>query len=149
MWSFSFTQFYFRPCVISVFLLLPYIVSSQPEQLQSFIGLDVEEFIIQMNLSENKVLIDVRTIEEFKKERIPDAISASNSEKLFSITDTLDLEQPLFVYCEEESRSISACTLLNFRGFKVVYFLKEGIVGWKLKHLNIDSTRIKRNKLKN
>ena len=131
------------------FLLVACITYSQSKQSQSFVGLEAEEFIIQMGLSDNEILIDVRTLKEYKKERIPDAIFASNSEKLFSITDTLDFEQPLFVYCEEESRSISACNHLKTRGFKYVYFLKDGIIGWKLKNLNTDNTIIKRKRLKN
>ena len=146
MRSFLLTQFYLKPGVLLVFFLLPCLASSQSEQIHSFVSLEAEEFIIRMNLSENEVLIDVRTVEEFKKERIPNAIPANNSKKLFSITDTLDLEQPLFIYCDEESRSITACKYLQTRGFKYVYFLKDGIVGWKRKNLNVDKTRIKRKK---
>lgn len=146
----------FRGCVSFYIILFSSVIGffssrcavSQTTQKQSFNELDPPEFYIQMNLKENEVLIDVRTAREFQKERIPNAILASHSTALFSVTDTLDLEQPLFIYCEDEARSITACNLLADRGFKNVYMLKEGIIGWKKRDLEIDQTRIKRKKQK-
>jgi len=97
-----------------------------------------------MKLKENEVLIDVRTVREFQKERIPNALLANNSKILFSITDTLDLEQPLFIYCDDESRSSTACTFMIERGFRNVNLLKEGMIGWKNRNLEIDDSRIRR-----
>ncbi len=130
------------------FLLFSQSTFSQTDQNGSFIKLDPNEFYIQMNLKENKVLFDVRTVREFKKERIPDALLAENSKALFSITDTLDLEQPLFIYCDDEARSSTACTFLIERGFKNVYLLKEGLIGWKMYDLQIDNSRIRWKKIR-
>ena len=102
-----------------------------------------------MNLKENMVLIDVRTVREFQKERIPNALLADNSKVLSNITDTLDLEQPLFIYCDDEARSSTACNLLIEKGFKNVYLLKEGLIGWKIHNLEIDDSRIRRRKIRN
>jgi rhodanese-related sulfurtransferase len=129
--------------LILLFFTFPAVLFSQSIQTDTFIRLGAEDFIIQMKLSQNEVLIDVRTKKEFKQERIPNALSASSSEILYSMTDTLDLEQPIFIYCEEESRSLTACSLLMERGFKHVYMLNDGILGWKKKKLNIDDSRIK------
>ena len=124
------------------FFLFSHALFSQSDQNRSVIVLDPHQFQIQMNLFENEVLIDVRTYEEFQKERLHKAILASNSKELFSITDTLDLEQPLFIYCDEESRSITACKFLIERGFIHVYFLKDGISGWKKRDLEVDDSRL-------
>jgi len=101
-----------------------------------------------MNLFENEVLIDVRSYKEFRVERINNAILAGNSEELLAITDTLDFEQPLFIYCEEESRSITACSILIGRGFKQIHILKEGIFGWKQQGLAVDNSKIRKSGLR-
>ena len=106
--------------------------------------LDPHEFYIQMHRFSNHVLIDVRTYGEFRKERITNAILARNSEELFRVSDTLDLEQPLFIYCDVESRSITACELLHDKGFKYLYILEEGIIGWKDRDLEMDESRLSR-----
>ncbi|UCG27900.1 MAG: rhodanese-like domain-containing protein [Bacteroidales bacterium] len=123
-------------------LLLP--ASGQDPPQQSCLKLDPHEFYIQMKLSPNHVLIDVRTFYEFRRERIPDAILARNSEELFRIADTLDLEQHLFFYCKEDFRSSKACDLLHDKGFVYVYILKEGITGWKKMNLETDKTKLKK-----
>jgi rhodanese-related sulfurtransferase len=142
---FSSNNFYIRLIATIVSLLFTSVVFSQSDQ--AYIALDAMDFFVQMNLSENEVLIDVRSLKEFKKERIPNAILANNSDKLFSITDTLDIEQPLFIYCEEETRSIAACKYLKSRGFNYVYFLHGGITNWKRKNLEVDNSRIRTKRL--
>lgn len=139
---------FFCILLFSLLIVIPFPrpAVSQTAQQRSFTKLDPNEFYIQMKLMENDLLIDVRTVREFQKERIPHAILASKSTVLFSIADTLDLEQPIFVYCEDEARSITACNLLIERGFRNVYMLKEGIIGWKIRNLEIDNSRIKRSR---
>ncbi len=144
---------WFSSCVIISFSFMLFFLFSQftflqTDQKRSFVELDPHEFYIQMNLTEDEVLIDVRTVKEFQKERLHHAILASNSNVLFSIADTLDLEQPIFIYCEDEARSITACTFLIERGFRNVYMLKEGINGWKRRNLEIDDSRIRRRNFK-
>ncbi len=143
-------------CFSSFRIIVPFTVSflcfqftfSQTVQKQSYIKLDPNEFYIQMKLKENPILIDVRTVREFQKERIPDALLANNSDVLFSITDTLDLEQPLFIYCDDEGRSSTACTFLIEKGFINVYLLKEGLIGWKVRNLEMDNSRIRMRKIR-
>jgi rhodanese-related sulfurtransferase len=105
---------------------------------------DIEEFIIQMKLHENPVLLDVRSWMEFKKGRIPQAILADNNRILSAITDTFNLDKPLFVYCAENFRGKAAGRFLADKGFKNIYILEVGFNGWKAAGKEIDKTRPKK-----
>jgi rhodanese-related sulfurtransferase len=126
------------------FFLLNFPGYSQEKQLNDFQVLDAHEFFIQMNLVENEVLLDAREYNEYRKGRIPHAISASNSSELFRIADTLDLEQPLFIYCDDSNRSTTACALLTDSGFKKVFLLRDGLIAWKHYGLKLDRKKLRR-----
>ena len=68
--------------------------------------------------------------------------------KLFSLTDTLDREQSIFIYCVHTSRSITVCELLKKRGFINVFLLVDGITGWKIQELETDKKRIRKKEKK-
>ncbi|MDX2443951.1 MAG: rhodanese-like domain-containing protein [Bacteroidales bacterium] len=110
------------------------------------IQLDTDEFYIKLNSTIEKIILDVREEKDFKKERIPLAISAYNQEVLLKLTDTLNHEIPLFIYCEFISRSIEASNLLTEKGFAEIYILEEGFMGWKKKKLPVDKNRNPTNK---
>jgi len=104
---------------------------------------DVEEFIIQMKLHENHILLDVRLWLEYKRGRLPCAILAENSKVLLSIADTLDRDKPLFLYCADNFRSKAAGRSLAEHGFNNIYILDVGFNGWKASGKEIDKTRPK------
>jgi rhodanese-related sulfurtransferase len=105
-----------------------------------------EEFYIQMHLHDYHLLIDVRSRMEYRISRIPGAILAENSTILYSLTDTLDYDTPLFLYCTTDTRSFSASKLLAQKGFKIIFVLEPGILGWKSAGNEIDKKWNKRNK---
>jgi len=107
---------------------------------------DPEEFYIQMHLHEYHLLIDVRTRIEYRISRIPGATLAENSIILYSLTDTLDRDTPLFFYCTIDTRSISAAKLIAEKGFKNIYVLGPGFAGWKSAGKEVDRKNIKRKK---
>ncbi len=105
--------------------------------------LDSEEFYIQMQLHHNHIIIDTRTYDEFRIERIPGAFLAENRKELYRITDTLDLDSPVFVYCSDNIRSITASEMIVKKGFTNVFNLKEGMIGWKRNGLTLDTKELK------
>lgn len=132
---------------LSLFVILSFFISVASGQKESdtiFNIVDSEEFIIQMKLYENYTLIDVRTWMEYKKGRIPGAILAETNNVLFSITDTMDLDRPLFLYCATNFRSKSSGKLLAEKGFKNIYILEPGFYGWRAAGKEIDRSRPKR-----
>lgn len=77
------------------------------------------------------LVIDVRDNRYYKKYKIKGAIHAAKKEKLFSIVDSLDKKEPLFLYCQVGFRSTQAANILAEKGFKNVLNLKKGIRNWK------------------
>ncbi len=126
------------------FFILIQITQAQNENDSVIKVVDIEKFIIQMKMHENHTLFDVRTWMEFKKGRIPHAINAENHNILFAYTDTMDLEQSLFLYCATNFRSKSAGRSLAEKGFKNIYILEVGFNGWKAAGNEIDRGRPKR-----
>jgi len=131
---------------IIVFFLL-YTVNRAQEATKPIINIvDPEEFSIQMNLHDHYILIDVRTRLEYRISRIPGAILAGTDAILYSLTDTLDRETPLLLYCTTHTRSLSAAKVLAEKGFKNIFVLDPGILGWKSAGKELDRQRIKRKK---
>ena len=146
MYYFSCRPFHYHICLILIVLFIPAQLNSQITEQSDYTLLNPQEFMIQLNLEQNEVLLDVRSFDEFKKERLPNSLLASNSGQLFSILDTLDIEQPVFIYCEEENRSAVACNYAHKMGFEQIYMLEGGIVNWKKHNLKVDRTKIRRKK---
>ena len=100
-----------------------------------------------MQLHENHIVIDTRTYEEYRIERISGAFLAENSEELYKISDTLDFDFPVFIYCSDNIRSVTASEMLAKKGFTRVYNLEEGLFGWKRNGLKLDTNKLKRKRM--
>ena len=94
-------------------------------------SLEVAEFAEMINDPSEKVILDVRTPEEFNEGHIRYA-------KLINFYDEdfkqqigqLDKQVPVYVYCASGVRSDKAATLLREEGFREVYVLKKGFNAW-------------------
>ncbi len=118
--------------VLQMFLFLVHCDLQSPAQdVSACRNLNADEFYIRMHSSQNPLLIDTRTAREFRKERIPGAILAGSVSDLEKMADSLDLDQPIFLYCEKDNRSPVACSLLCEKGFRNVYNLREGLIAWR------------------
>ena len=136
-------------CIIIQLVLAGYIFTSgQQEQSDTINLLEPNEFYIKLHQSSNPLLLDVGEYKDYRKERIPGAVLATTYDELFSLTDTLDRERPVFIYCEYISRSITASKLVNNLGFSNVYVLINGIAGWKELGLETDKKRISKREKK-
>ncbi|MBE9510261.1 MAG: rhodanese-like domain-containing protein [Bacteroidetes bacterium] len=136
--------------IITIQILLAGFISAsgQQEQSDTINMLEPNEFYIKLHQSSNPLLLDVGEYKDYRKERIPGAVSTATYDELFSLTDTLDREQPIFIYCVYISRSITASTLLNNLGFSNVYVLINGIAGWKELELETDKKSISKREKK-
>ncbi len=80
----------------------------------------------------NVVLLDVRSVAEFEKGRIPGAINMDvNSPRFPEMVGTLDKNKTYLVNCAVGMRSAKACKKLEGAGFKELYDLAPGFDGWK------------------
>lgn len=77
-------------------------------------------------------ILDCRTVEEFSEGHIPGALLADV--KLDSFEEragvVLSKDAAVAVYCRSGRRSQTACDILCKAGFKEVYNLETGIIGW-------------------
>ena len=115
----------------------------------SFSQLNIDEFYIRLNTEIDKLILDVRPYRDFKKEHIPKSISIDNRKILFKLTDTLDLEIYLFIYCDDYSRSLEVCQILQELGFQNIYMLNGGIIEWKKRKFELyrKKSRLKKRNL--
>lgn len=133
--------------IIIHLLIISYIGPTVPqEKNDSVYFLETKEFYIKLHQESTPLLIDVGELKDYRNERINGAIAAPTQEDLLSLTDTLDREQPVFIYCKYISRSITALKLLKNMNFTNIYILENGIIGWKNEGLETDKTPVKENK---
>lgn len=83
------------------------------------------------------VLLDVRTPEEYREARLRGAKLIPLNE-LERRVNEIPRDKPLLVYCAVGARSDSAARLLASKGFKEIYHMSDGIVGWYKKGFPIE-----------
>ncbi len=87
-----------------------------------------EDFLEQLKVTENAVLLDVRTRAEFDQQKINGALNIDFYNPSFrSEIEKLDKEKAYFVYCRSGNRSGQACHLMSKQGFTKLYNLSGGI----------------------
>lgn len=91
-----------------------------------------QAFEIRIKKLKNKApLVDVRTAEEYVEGAIPNAINIDYYEDDFEDKLlALDTTKPVLVYCKSGFRSHKAAKILLSKGFKEIYELEGGIMGW-------------------
>ena len=95
-------------------------------------NLGAESFERMLKEDGNAVLLDVRTAIENQMARIPNSLLIDFTNPAFKVeVDKLDKRKNYFVYCRSGNRSYLAGVQMLQVGFKKVYNLKPGIIGWK------------------
>lgn len=94
--------------------------------------LNQKRWFDEFSSTENSVIIDVRTPEEFNDFRIPSSINIDfyDSEFFFNQVSSLDKTKNYFLYCKSGVRSNNSCKIMQELGFKNVYNLIGGISDW-------------------
>lgn len=112
--------FFFLSCVYS------------PNNADKMINLSETEWVKLHDDSEESVIIDVRTDDEFSTGYIEGAVNIDfyMGNKFISEIDKLDKSKSYFIYCKSGARSGQTCELMKQKGFKKVYNLEGGILGW-------------------
>ena len=94
--------------------------------------LNPKEFSDQLLSNSSKIILDVRTKDEYNAGFIDHAINIDWNEKSFeSLTDKLDKYEPIYIYCLSGGRSRNAVKNLESRGFKKIIELDGGIMAWR------------------
>ena len=95
-------------------------------------NLNAKLFEEKIKLTQNTVILDVRTSEEYLSGRIPNSILIDIYKPDFLTNiEKLDRSKNYFVYCHSGGRSYSAVSQMMKMGFKNVYNLEYGIKSWQ------------------
>lgn len=115
-------------------LLLLVLVSCGGNKPTASTKLSPEEFELKLKDITNENLVDVRTPEEYELGHIINALNINIQDTDFEKQiSELDREKPIFVHCAAGApggRSDKTCKLLGELGFKEIYELEGGFVGW-------------------
>jgi len=110
---------------------------------QTYKSIEATEFYIKMNSSMDALVLDVRLFSEYREERIEGAVLAEKKDKLLRLTDSIDRERPVLVYCSDGDRSKTVCNILiREQNFQHVYNLKNGLRAWKRHGLPLDQEKL-------
>lgn len=93
--------------------------------------LSVDAFEQKLNATPEKIILDVRTDEEYAQGKMKNATQIDYYQRDFKTeVAKLDKTKPVFVYCASGVRSNSAAKILKQQGFTEIYDLKGGLNAW-------------------
>ena len=86
-------------------------------------------------------VLDVRSLHEYNSGHIKNSLLAdwTKSQEFTERIKSLDKNKPVYTYCLSGSRSHAATVWLKENGFKEVYNLQPGILGWRRAKLPFES----------
>ena len=101
--------------------------AQEPTKVQN-----IEQAVFQKQMKgKDVVILDVRTADEFKSGYIPGAVNIDiYSPDFQNRVKKLDKSKTYLVYCRSGARSNNAGNFMITSGFKQVYNLKGGMMGW-------------------
>lgn len=89
--------------------------------------------------SNDKVIVDVRTANEFKSGHLKNAINIDFFDKKYlDYFARFDKKEPLYLYCRSGRRSNIIANELVKIGFKKVYDLEGGIIEWENNRFEVE-----------
>ena len=91
--------------------------------------LSANEFELIYSKDDKALLIDVREFFEYRKSRLKNAINIPSSGNLEFVSDTINKDKALYLYCTSGYRSKKAAAFFGKQGFRKVYSLDCGIKG--------------------
>jgi len=95
------------------------------------INLNSSEFSQKLNEDKDGVLLDIRTPGEYSQGHIPNSTLMDIYNPSFvEDIQKLDRDKNYYLYCRSGNRSHHAGKMMKKLGFKTVYNLKSGILGW-------------------
>lgn len=101
-------------------------------QNSCFENINNEIFKAKMQQTQEVVILDVCTVEEFQEGNITGAKNIDVNQQNFKANiNQLDKDNTYLVYCRSGMRSLKASNILCAAGFTKVYNLSNGYLGWE------------------
>jgi len=122
----------YLPRLMLYLIVFSAILSCRSQQDDTITRVDKEAIKAEV-IGKDVQLVDVRTPEEYNAGHIDDAINfdLSNRSAFLKQIETLDKDQPVFVYCMIGSRSAYAAKILRSKGFTKIYDYSGGYDDWR------------------
>jgi rhodanese-related sulfurtransferase len=107
--------------------------SAQSQKATAYTKLPPAEFKAQL-AKDGGFLMDVRTPEEYQTESIRGA-KLCNLKDFGAIMEMLDKSRPVYVFCDDGTRSATAADMMVKQGFSKVVVLQGGLNAYKVAKL--------------
>lgn len=96
-----------------------------------FENIDAPSFKKKIEDSDQTIVLDVRTPEEYNAGHIPGSYNINIQDPDFmDKIDEFDEHKTYMVYCRSGKRSARACQIMASQGFENLYNLSGGILEW-------------------
>lgn len=115
----------------SLFILMLSILGFMGCNAQKGSSIDSKEAYGLIKADSNIAILDVRTAKEFADGHVAGAVNIDVNQTDFAQKiDQLDRSKTYIVYCRSGRRSSKAVGIMATKGFKNLYNVSDGFVGW-------------------
>lgn len=115
----------------SLFILMLSILGFMGCTAQNGSSIDSKEAYGLIKADSNIAILDVRTAKEFADGHVAEAVNIDVNQADFAQKiDQLDRSKTYIVYCRSGRRSSKAVGIMATKGFKNLYNVSDGFVGW-------------------
>ena len=115
----------------SLFILMLSILGFIGCTAQNGSSIDSKEAYRLIKADANIAILDVRTAKEFADGHVAGAVNIDVNQADFAQKiDQLDRSKTYIVYCRSGRRSSKAVSIMAAKGFKNLYNVSDGFVGW-------------------
>ena len=115
----------------SLFILMLSILGFMGCTAQNGSSIDSKEAYGLIKADSNIAILDVRTAKEFADGHVAGAVNIDVNQADFAQKiDELDRSKTYIVYCRSGRRSRKAVGIMATKGFKKLYNVSDGFVGW-------------------
>ena len=123
----------------SLFILMLSILGFIGCTAQNGSSIDSKEAYGLIKADSNIAVLDVRTAKEFADGHVAGAVNIDVNQTDFAQKiDQLDRSKTYIVYCRSGRRSRKAVGIIAAKGFKNLYNVSDGFVGWSKNGLPFD-----------
>ena len=115
----------------SLFILMLSILGFMGCTAQNGSSIDSKEAYGLIKVDSNIAILDVRTAKEFADGHVAGAVNIDVNQADFAQKiDQLDRSKTYIVYCRSGRRSSKAVGIMATKGFKNLYNISDGFLGW-------------------
>ena len=106
-------------------------LSAQVVDSLKFINLTPVEFQERCAQTKDALILDVREYRDYRKSHLRNSFNIPFTKGFETASDTIPKWKTLFIYCYAGGRSKKAAIFFYDKGFRKLYSMKSGMIGWK------------------